>query len=261
MAERLFTVFDQHLVEVVIGAHHGHASDRLGKCNLIRVGTERDAASQKLIELRTIFTPAMHELDAARQQALARELPAGADQCGHPAFDLMPVGMPRNAEIIENQRNVVPLDTAQRDRLIRDRAVARHSLQGVAQHFRGRQDIIEQAGLSQVELPAQVKSQEVVLQGVRRQLDKPDLILGVDASAAILDLSAGQTRLVQQRLQVDSCRTRARAGEPRHQACGARERAELLGLGIAHERQSTLMPRINLSASRPGTYKQIFGTQ
>ena len=33
----------------------------------------------------------------ASVEAVVRELTAGADQCGHPAFDLMPVGMSRNA--------------------------------------------------------------------------------------------------------------------------------------------------------------------
>ena len=105
-----------------------------------------------------------------------------------------------------------------------------------------------------------MKSQEVILQGVRRQFDKPDLILRVNASATVFNLSASQTCFVQQRLQVDSRLAGARAGEPRHQACCARE-LELLGLGIAHERQSALMPGSTSVRRRSGAYKQIFGTQ
>ena len=87
---------------------------------------------------------------AGRHQANARQLPAYSDQGRHKKFDLMPIQVSADADIVERYANISAIDIFQGYTFIDDRAVSRRSLQSLTQYFRGGGDIIEQSDLSKI---------------------------------------------------------------------------------------------------------------
>src|SRR5262249_40145903 len=167
------------------------------------------------------------------RQAPAGHLADDAAQGRHPEFDLMPIGMPRNTDVIKGDLDVLAVAIRQRDPLIGNLAVPRCPLQGFIQPLRRSEHVVKQTDLSEIEILAEMKSQEVILQRLRGKLQKLDLISNVDASGAILHLLLRQSGLAQQPL---ACRPRAarpQPGDAGNPAGGGREGPDMI-FGMTH---------------------------
>jgi len=95
--------------------------------------------------------------------------------------------------------------------------------------------IIQQSNFPQVEVARQVKADEFIGSASATSSRKPDLVLYPQTGAAVVDLSNGQARLVEQRPGIDPGLFRAHAGEPRNASRGAGKAAEPLGIRGAHD--------------------------
>src|SRR5262249_37778279 len=137
----------------------------------------------------------MNESDAARQQATAGQLPADADQRGNPSLDLMPIRKPLDTDMGEGHRKLFSLTQVQGNAFIDDRAVALRPAKSVAQQLGGIQHIIERPDLAKIIVARNMKSEKIILQCVRDQLDKSDLTLHGEPNAIVFDLLTRHTGL------------------------------------------------------------------
>jgi hypothetical protein len=88
---------------------------------------------------------------------------------------------------------------------------------------------------SPIQVPAEMKAEERVVQSLRYQFDETDLTLHADTRFAVFDLTARQTRFVQQRCWRNPGLPRTRIGKPGYRSRGARDCAEVLPAGGGHE--------------------------
>src|SRR4051794_21876628 len=92
-----------------------------------------------------------------------RQLPACADQCRQPKLDLMPVRMPLDADVTEDNCKFFSITHVQGNAFIGNRAVALHPMHGVSQPFGGSQDIIQEPDLPKVKVASKTKSEKIIL--------------------------------------------------------------------------------------------------
>src|SRR5215831_19266696 len=119
-----------------------------------------------------------------------RKLPAGADHGCSPKLDLMPIRHPLDADIRERHPKLFALAYMQRNAFIDDCGVALRSFKGLAQKLGGIKDVIEQPDLAKIKVARKMKSEKVILQCIRDQLDKFDLTLHRKSIVIIFDLPA-----------------------------------------------------------------------
>ena len=150
----------------------------------------------------------MDEFHAGGERAPVGQLPARADQCGRPTFDLVPIRMARDAHIVEDDRDILAFEILGNS-LVAYRAVALRPPQRVAQRLRGSHDIVGQPDLPEVEIPGEMNSEKFVPQRVRGNVEEFDLALHADAKAGVVDMAAGEAGLAQQRVELDPGRPRA----------------------------------------------------
>ena len=141
----------------------------------------------------------------------------------------MPIQMPANADIAENHSDpIVIFHIFQGNAFIDDRCVSRRLLQGLAQRFRRRRDVVEQASLSVVGRLCEVEAKKIVSQGAGGQINKADLIPDVEAHARIINLLLCDTRLFQEWVDINASRSCLRARKPRDAPHGAWKGAKTL---------------------------------
>jgi hypothetical protein len=118
----------------------------------------------------------------------------------------MPIRTPCYPDVRYDQRKLFSLPHAQANAFIDERALALASAKSVRQPIGGIQDIIEQPYLPKVRIARQMKSEKVILQCIRDQLDKFDLALHSEPNVFFFDLLPRDTSLHHQWRHVDSCR-------------------------------------------------------
>jgi hypothetical protein len=133
------------------------------KYDLVGACAELDIRSEERLELRRCRLAIVSDPQLARCQPCVRDLPANAHQRHQPELDLMPVQVPLDVDVSEsNRRRAVILAEMQPDALVHDPAISL----GVANRIRkplGRGDhIVNQSDFAQLEIAAQVKSEEFV---------------------------------------------------------------------------------------------------
>src|SRR5215468_7685948 len=114
-----------------------------------------------------------------------------------------------------------------------DHAVSHHALERLAEGLGGSLHVVQQPQLAQLETLGETKSEKLVLQLVRYKIEESDLIPDPDANVWILDLLNGQSRALDQRLDIETSR-RLHIGCSRYAASGGRERREPRIIGFAH---------------------------
>jgi len=207
----------------------------------------------------------MYEADNAWQQVTIGNLSADTDQEGNPGLNLMPIRTPFHPDVRYDQRKLFSLLDAQANALIDKRAVALTSAKGLPQQIGGIQDIIEQPYFSVVDISFKKKSEKIILQCLRDQLDKFDLGLRIEPNVFFFDLLPPDISLHHQWRHVDPCRFGACDREPRQCAFGPRMRSDSVGNAIMHricylnngsnERTITARARVSMSLAtvrRPG---------
>ena len=103
---------------------------------------------------------------------------------------------PLNADIGGGQRKLISIAAhAQGNAFIDDRAVALRSAKGVAKQLGRIPHIIEQPDLAKIIVASKMKSEKIIVQGVRDQLDKFDLSFRREPNAFIFDLLARDSGL------------------------------------------------------------------
>ena len=109
------------------------------------------------------------------------------------------------------------------DPFVDDRAVARNPLQPLEQRIRRGEQVIQKPELAKVGNLRDVKAKQIVLQRLRRQIEKLDLIAHRDGGMRIVELLPGQPRLFDDRVERNARALRPRIGEPTHPAVRARQ--------------------------------------
>jgi hypothetical protein len=85
-----------------------------------------------------------------------------------------------------------------------------------------------------------VKSEAVILEGRRGEIEKSNLIFDGEASTRVINLLMGQASFPQQKLRLDPFQFGTPTGEPSDDTQGARKCVETIAVGIAHAQQSHL---------------------
>src|SRR3981081_928946 len=104
--------------------------------------------------------------------------------------------MAGNTDVIERNPDILAFQIFHGYALIDNRAVPRRALQGLTQHFGGSRNIIEPSQLSKIDGLSEVKSEQIVVEGVRDEIQKANLTSDVEASVTIPDLLLCQTRFL-----------------------------------------------------------------
>src|SRR5215475_2399747 len=115
----------------------------------------------------------------------------------------MPVGLPFHIDILERDSRSIDFKFDP-NALVDDACVSLAVAHRVDKAAGGRQDIIQQACLAQIEALREVKSEKIVLQRVSRVLQQLDLGRYLKATSWIIDLFHGQPCLLEQRRQRQS---------------------------------------------------------
>jgi len=85
-----------------------------------------------------------------------------------------------------------------------------------------------------------MKSEAVILEGRRGEIEKSNLISDGETSIRVIDLLLGQAGFPQQQLRLDPFLFSTPTGEPRDDTQSARKCVETIAVGIAHAQQSHL---------------------
>ena len=130
----------------------------------------------------------MDEADGCRRQPPVRERPAYSDDDGDQEFHLLAVGMPGDTGVSYRNSEIACRGALEDDACIDDRAVALHSLEGVAERLGRGCDIEEQSGLPEIEVAGRLEAEKRLPQRRRRKLQKCDLARNADAGVRRVDL-------------------------------------------------------------------------
>src|SRR3954452_3470214 len=114
-------------------------------------------------------------------QSNARQLSAHADQHRHKKFNLMPIQVSTNTNIVERYGNISAVNIFQRNSFVYDRTISCKPAQGFTQHFRGGGYVIEESELAKIRCQSKVKSEKIVLQCVGYKIQKSYLISNSEA--------------------------------------------------------------------------------
>jgi hypothetical protein len=101
-----------------------------------------------------------------------------------------------------------------------------------------------------------MKSKQIVLKSICRQIEEPDLIPDSDSRAAVIDLFKRQSCFRQQRFWLDSSRLHPRTGEPRYVPHRGWNRAEVSGVELVQE----ISPVSDLDGSIPALAPLLVGS-
>jgi hypothetical protein len=153
---------DQKPVQIRIRSGHGHADNRRRKDQFIRIRSKFDGTAEEGIELGGIARTAMDEFHANRLQSPSRQVPAQSDDRHHHELDLMPVRMPRYADIVEPDRSVAAFGVRHGHAFIDEPHITRRPVQRVTQQVGGSRGVIEQAELAKIGRLGQMKSKKPV---------------------------------------------------------------------------------------------------
>jgi hypothetical protein len=96
-----------------------------------------------------------------------------------------------------------------------------------------------------------MKSEKIILQCVRDELDEFDLALRREPNVFFFNLLPRNTGLHHQRRDVDPCRFGTFAGESRQRAFGLRARSDLMEYGITHQISIQMMANEKLTTTHP----------
>jgi hypothetical protein len=155
----------------------------------------------------------MNEADTARHQVTIGNLPTDSNQEGDPGLNLMPIRKPLNTYVRDDQRKLLIFTHAQANAFIDDCAIALGSMEGIAQQVGGIKNVVKQSYLSKVHIARQVKSEKIIVQRTRNQLDKFDLVIRSDVF--FIYLPRRNTSLRHQWGHVDPSRSGACGGQSR----------------------------------------------
>src|ERR1700689_4842137 len=79
-----------------------------------------------------------------------------------------------------------------------------------------------------------METQEPVVQGLRHEIQEPDLLLNGESSGTVVDLLTGNSRFLQKRLRLEPGASCPRPCEPRDAPRCSRERAEACAVDSIH---------------------------
>jgi hypothetical protein len=99
---------------------------------------------------------------------------------------------------------------------------------------------MKQSTHSKIELLSEVKSEAVILEGRRGEIEKSNLISDGEASTRVIDLLPGQASFPQQQPRLDPFLFSTPKCEPSDDTQSARKCVEIIAAGIAHAQQSHL---------------------
>src|SRR4029453_17606537 len=102
--------------------------------------------------------------------------------------------MPLDTDIFECRGEVLSLAQPHRNAFIEDPGVALGSAKSVAELVGGIQDVIQQPGLTKIIVARKMKSEKIVLQFLRDQIEKFDLAVHRQKNLVVFDLLAGEAR-------------------------------------------------------------------
>src|SRR5215831_9544706 len=100
----------------------------------------------------------------------------------------MPIQMPSNTNVISRDPDIFAFKVFCGDAFIDNRDVPGDPSQGLTHRLRGSRDVIEQPKPSQFRLLTEVKSEILILQRARGEVQKPDLRLGAEPGMNVFDL-------------------------------------------------------------------------
>src|SRR5580658_787240 len=86
-----------------------------------------------------------------------------------------------------------------------------------------------------------METQELVVEGLRHEIQDPDLLLNGESSGTVVDLLTGNSCLLQKRIRLEPRASRARPGEPRDAPGRSRQRAESCGIDSIHGHHTLLV--------------------
>src|SRR5580704_6964788 len=98
---RLFKMRDQEFVEVRIRTDDRPILNSCRECHCIGTRAEFNVDAKERSKFSTTIFSAMNKCHAGRHQTKARKLPAHTEQCGHQKFDLMPIQVSADPDIVE----------------------------------------------------------------------------------------------------------------------------------------------------------------
>jgi hypothetical protein len=127
MKSRFFAVRPQKLVEKGISADDGSLSDAIGKRDVVGGGAEFNIVAEESSKLG-VPRPAVRQPHPARHKAKAGQLSTYPHQPSHPEFDLMPIQMAADPDVVERCADGFAVDAFQSNALIDDGAVPCHPL-------------------------------------------------------------------------------------------------------------------------------------
>jgi hypothetical protein len=188
---------DEYFVQVGIGISQPKLSHAACKCDLVCIGANGNGASEKLLDSSRRRAARMDNGHADGADVTIRQAAADPHQGRHPEFHLVPVHMPRNAGKVDTDPYRCPGHAAHHDAFGGDGAVPFCPSQSVAESLGGGENEIEQFDPSEIELPGEVKSEEVIPQRVRSQIQEPDLPVRRQPSIGIVNPRRCDSRLVE----------------------------------------------------------------
>jgi hypothetical protein len=130
-----FTLGNQHGVKERISTRQRHGLNRQGKRDFVSFAAEGDATTKERFENSLEVLAVVRKGDTGGKQFMSRQMTYQTDQCDHEEFDLVPVVVACNVDILESDDNIGAGSMSQMQRFIGYPTVARRSLQRVAKRF------------------------------------------------------------------------------------------------------------------------------
>jgi len=178
----------------------------------------------------------------ARCQAGVRNLPANSDHRHQPELDLMAVRLPVDVDVIKSNRSrSIVLAEMQADAIVHDAAISLSIANRIRKPLRRRDHIVNQPNFAQVEITAQVKSEEFIPEFLGNEVQDPDLLGQLKMYRVIVSLLGGRPRLGENGPCIFAKLAQPYTSEAGNSAGSGRYGAKLVSLVVTHESQSGLL--------------------
>jgi hypothetical protein len=158
--------------------------------------------------------PGKSEIGVAQQATDAHD---GCD----PELYLMSIHVPRASDKTEANSRLASRHAAQCNARVGDSTVALDPVQGIAEHIRRSEHVVEEPDLPDVEIQGEVKPEQVVSKRIRRQVEKRDLGVGLYLGLAIVHLPGRDPRPLEERSRIDASCGKAGYRKPSHDSARA----------------------------------------
>ena len=188
MTNGFIAISDEQSIQMGVGIEQRQIPRTRRKSDLVNRCSEFDVAAEETRQLGRAAFVHVDEMHMTRHKPNACQLPAHPNERGRPKFDLMPIPVTTNPSAMKTDGHLLAIDALLHQAFIDDGGVARSALEGVEQYLRGSDHVVVQANLSQIVVPREVETQQIITERLSDKSEEFDLVTNPQRRLSIKNL-------------------------------------------------------------------------